>query len=69
MKNIPRLSSLIIFFLIISLASCTKENVYRGIYETTTQGNKIKRDSSGIAGQENPPSYGQYQLDRKKVID
>ena len=69
MKIMLRLLSLTLFCLIISLASCTKENFYRGMYETTTQEHKIKRDRSGLVVKEDPPSYGQYQLDRKEVIE
>ena len=69
MKNIISLISLSLFCLIVSLVSCAKKDIYRGIYETTTKGHEITRDSSGPVVKESPPSYGQYQLDRKKVIE
>lgn len=55
------------------LSSCTKkENIYQGIvqgiYEVTTQTHAMKKyDPTGSTGQE-PPSYDQYERDRKKVI-
>ncbi len=69
MKMILKLLCLTLFCLIVSIASCTKENFYRGIYETTTQEHTIKQDRSGLVVKEDPPSYGQYQLDRKEMIE
>ncbi len=68
MKIMLKLLSLTLFCLIVSLASCTKR-ILQGMYETTTQEHKIKRDRSGLVVKEDPPSYGQYQLDRKEVIE